>query len=59
MDFQLKTLFEYGKKNKLSDRQLASFLGVHYNSIWNWRHEKTEPSSLAKVRIKEFLIKSL
>lgn len=59
MTFELETLFEYAKNNNLTDRKLASLLKIHYNSIYNWRHGKTEPSALAKVRIKEFLIKSL
>lgn len=59
MTYQLKTLFEYARKKGLTDRALASSLDVHYNSIWNWRHGKTEPSTLAVVRIREFLIKSL
>ncbi|MBA7496132.1 hypothetical protein ES702_06730 [subsurface metagenome] len=59
MTYQLKTLFDYSRKKGITDRKLASLLGVHYNSIWNWRHEKTEPSTIAKVIIRDFLIKSL
>lgn len=59
MIFELKTLFEYASKKGIADNKLASLLGVHYNTIYYWRHEIAKPSALARVRIKEFLIKSL
>jgi len=59
MTYQLKTLFDYARKKGLTDRALASSLDCHYNSIWNWKHEKTTPSTLARVRIRDFLVKNL
>lgn len=59
MTFQLKTLFEFTSKKGIHDNKLAALLGVHYNTIYYWRHGKAVPSALAKIRIKEFLIKNL
>jgi len=59
MSFELTALFEYAKNNGLTDKKLSELLGIHYNSICYWRSGKSRPSALAKIRIRDFLIKSL
>jgi len=59
MTYQLKTLFEYTKKNGITDRALAKALGVHYNTIYFWRKGVNEPSTIFNVIIRDFLIKNL
>jgi len=58
-NYQLQLLFGLSRRKKLTDRKLAEILGVHYNSVSGWRTGKSNPSALAKIRVKEFLIKNL
>ena len=59
MTYQLKTLFNYARKNRITDKSLASSLGVHYNTIYYWRKGINEPSAIARIIIRDFLIKNL
>jgi len=57
--YLIESMREYQEKNKVSDRELSRLLGVHWNTIYNWRHGLFKPSGLAEKRIREFLIKNL
>ena len=55
----IESLKDYRDDHKLSDRAIAKLLGVHWNSVYNWFSGRERPSTLARARIKEFLIKNL
>jgi len=57
--YQLKMLFGYTKRKGISDRKLAALLGIHWNTVHYWRKGKNEPSAIARVIVRDFLIKNL
>jgi len=59
MLYIIESLKEYKKKNRLSDREIARRLEVHFNSIYRWITLGEEPSTLAKSKIRQFLIHNM